>query len=298
MIDEWVPAIEETLAEDRETWHKQRHTATRIHERLRDEYGAAVSLSTVTRKVAQLKREFALEREMGFPRPDMASGRMPGGFRPGRRALAGFDGADASFRVGLPVFEHLPVPADARRERGAHVPGAREPVRAAGRRDPQVVYDNAAGVGRRRFDGIRLTRLFQAFRAHYGFEYAFCNPYSGHEKGAVEARVGAVRRKLFVPVPSVWSIEGFNRRLPDRCLELGAKEHYRKGGGETDLFAEDRKALLPLPARPFDVVTWKRAKTDKYGNVVLEGRHRYAAGLEHAGREMIVGLRALEGRDP
>lgn len=45
VIDEWLPMIEGMLAEDRETWRKQRHTATRIHERLRDEYGAGVSLS-------------------------------------------------------------------------------------------------------------------------------------------------------------------------------------------------------------------------------------------------------------
>ena len=51
VIDEWLPMIEGMLAEDRETWRKQRHTATRIHERLRDEYGADVSLSTVTRTV-------------------------------------------------------------------------------------------------------------------------------------------------------------------------------------------------------------------------------------------------------
>lgn len=51
VIDEWLPVIEGMLAEDRETWRKQRHTATRIHERLRDEYGAGVSLSTVTRTV-------------------------------------------------------------------------------------------------------------------------------------------------------------------------------------------------------------------------------------------------------
>lgn len=51
VLDEWIPVIEGMLAEDRETWRKQRHTATRIHERLRDEYGAGVSLSTVTRTV-------------------------------------------------------------------------------------------------------------------------------------------------------------------------------------------------------------------------------------------------------
>lgn len=68
---------------------------------------------------------------------------------------------------------------------------------------PRIVFDNAAGVGRRMFERVRLTRLFQSFQAHYGFEYVFCNAYAGHEKGGVESRVGAVRRKLFVPVPSV-----------------------------------------------------------------------------------------------
>lgn len=159
---------------------------------------------------------------------------------------------------------------------------------------PRIVFDNAAGVGRRMFERVRLTRLFQSFQAHYGFEYVFCNAYAGHEKGGVESRVGAVRRKLFVPVPSVWSMPAFNVRLLERCLALGDKDHYRKGGRETDLFAEDRKALLALPEARFDVVTWKRMKADKYGIVTVEGRHRYAAGPEHAGRELIVGLRAFE----
>lgn len=159
---------------------------------------------------------------------------------------------------------------------------------------PRIVFDNAAGVGRRMFERVRLTRLFQSFQAHYGFEYVFCNAYAGHEKGGVESRVGAVRRKLFVPVPSVWGMPAFNARLLERCLALGDKDHYRKGGRETDLFAEDRKALLALPETRFDVVTWKRMKADKYGIVTVEGRHRYAAGPEHAGRELIVGLRAFE----
>lgn len=159
---------------------------------------------------------------------------------------------------------------------------------------PRIVFDNAAGVGRRMFERVRLTRLFQSFQAHYGFEYVFCNAYAGHEKGGVESRVGAVRRKLFVPVPSVWSMPSFNIRLLERCLALGDKDHYRKGGRETDLFAEDRKALLALPEARFDVAAWKRMKADKYGIVTVEGRHRYAAGPEHAGRELIVGLRAFE----
>ena len=159
----------------------------------------------------------------------------------------------------------------------------------------RIVFDNAAGVGRGTGGGgVRWTRLFQAFQAHYGFDCSLCSPYAGHEKGAVEAKVGMVRRKLFVPRPSVWSLENFNSRLPDRCLELGGKPHHAKDEEEAVLFDEDRGALLPLPAKRFDVVTWKRMRTDKYGVVTLDGRHRYSTDGSHARRDVLVGLRALE----
>lgn len=54
VVDPYPPLIERWLAEDRGSWRKQRHTATRIWEWLRDEHGAEVSLSTVTRAVARL----------------------------------------------------------------------------------------------------------------------------------------------------------------------------------------------------------------------------------------------------
>ena len=145
------------------------------------------------------------------------------------------------------------------------------------------------------FERVRLTRLFQSFQAHYGFEYVFCNAYAG-----------ATRRAAWSPGSARCAAScscrcracGACRRSTPGCLNgalaLGDKDHYRKGGRETDLFAEDRKALLALPETRFDVVTWKRMKADKYGIVTVEGRHRYAAGPEHAGRELIVGLRAFE----
>lgn len=74
-----------------------------------------------------------------------------------------------------------------------------------------------------------------------------------------------VRRKLFVPRPSVWSLENFSAGLPDRCLELATKPHYRKDTEERGLFSEDRAAPLPLPGKRFDVVTWRHMKADRYG---------------------------------
>ena len=137
-----------------------------------------------------------------------------------------------------------------------HVPGVAQPVRVAGLH--LIVFDAAPkGYGERE---PRLTHLFQAFQAHYGFDCSFCNPYSGHEKGAVESKVGMVRRKLFVPRPSVWSLENFNAGLPDRCLELATKPHYRKDTEERGLFSEDRAALPAREAFFLVGTAWSRSR--------------------------------------
>lgn len=182
MLDEWTPVIEQWLAEDRVTWRKQRHTATRVWERLRDEHGVKVSLSTVTRKVAQLKREFAFERESGFL--DLV-------WHPGE-CQADFGEVDVRYRGSVTRMRHFVLdfpysniglsqlmPAE---NAECTCQALSDIFEWLGGVPVRIVYDNAAGVGRKRFDGIRLTRLFQAFQTHYGFEYSFCNPYSGHEK--------------------------------------------------------------------------------------------------------------------
>ena len=292
-IDPWVPLIEQWLAEDRESWSKQRHTATRIHERLVREHGADVSLSTVTRKVNELKGRFRLERERGFLDLSWHEGEAQADFgqtdvwwRGARRRMHYFV---LSFPYSNTAVACL-TPGENAECACAALRWLFERLGGVPRR---IVFDNAAGVGRKRKDGsVRYTGLFAGFRAHYGFASTLCNPYSGHEKGNVQSKVGAIRRALFVPVPKAYGYESFNADLFERCMAMADTPHYRKGERESRLFEHDRAALLPLPDSGFDPVTYKRMKADKYGAVTLEGRHRYFTGVEHAGLELIVGLRA------
>ena len=53
VIDPYRDAIEAMLDEDSRTWRKQRHTARRIHERLRDEHGADIGYTTVQKYVKE-----------------------------------------------------------------------------------------------------------------------------------------------------------------------------------------------------------------------------------------------------
>ena len=72
----------------------------------------------------------------------------------------------------------------------------------------------------------------------------FANPRSGHEKGAVENKVGTIRRNLFVPTPRIYDIKNYNARLLDECMRKADKSHYSKGESERSLFAEGRLRLV------------------------------------------------------
>ena len=183
--------------------------------------------------------------------------------------------------VTVYVLQRLLGPVLPGRELGMRLRRAEGGLRVLrGRADEaRVRQRRGRRLPRRRGDQHR--RHLRAHAAHYGFSFAFCNPRSGNEKGAVENAVGAVRRNVFVPMPRVDNLRAYNKRLLNACMGRADKGHYLKGEPERQLFEEDCASMLELLARPFRVAKVGSAKTDKYGDVCLEGRHRYPLGPEH-----------------
>ena len=148
VIDPYLPVIEQWLAEDRANWRKQRHTATRIWERLRDEHGAEVSLSTVTRAVARLRREFAAERDEAF---------MDLVWHPGE-AQADFGEVDVLLRGVVQRMHHFVLDFPYSNVGLVQLmPGENAECTCLALRNlfewlggvpERIVFDNAAGVGR------------------------------------------------------------------------------------------------------------------------------------------------------
>lgn len=56
-LDDYEHLVRQWLEDDKEVFRKQRHTITRIHQRLRDEYGLDVSYSLVCSLVHSVKTE-------------------------------------------------------------------------------------------------------------------------------------------------------------------------------------------------------------------------------------------------
>ena len=157
---------------------------------------------------------------------------------------------------------------------------------------PLLIFDNATGVGRRIGDAIHESELFSRFRAHYHFRVRFCNPYSGWEKGNVERKVDYNRANLFVPVPHFNEIEKYNQKLLARHEKKASELHYKKQIPIRELFEEDRKALLMLPPKRFDVCRYEWLKADGYGKVCMDGKPFYSTRPENANKQVLVGIRA------
>ena len=161
-----------------------------------------------------------------------------------------------------------------------------------------LIFDNATGVGRRIGDVIHEAELFSRFRAHYHFRVRFCNPYSGWEKGNVERKVDYNRANLFVPVPHFSDDVQYNHKLLLKHERKASELHYKKQVPICELFEEDRKALLMLPPKPFNVCRYEWLKADGYGKVCMDGKHFYSTRPENANQKTPDVLRTYMDAQP
>ena len=294
VLDPFVEWIDEVLRADKGVRVKQRHTAQRLFDRLVTEQGFTGSYSIVQRYV---KHWYEVDR----------LGEGAGGFNdlvwPAGTGQVDFGEADFDTEAGRVAKSFLVVSFPFSNRGLCQVfdgetaecvcQGLKDVFEAIVGVPPVLVFDNGAGVGRRVVDGVRETELFTRFRLHYGFDVRFCNPYAGHEKGNVENKVGFTRRNLFVPVVDLGGVrlEDYNRRLLADDADAH-RVHYEKDVPVGELFAQDQRALAPLPARGFEVVRWASYRVDGYGKITVDGVHVYSVAPEAAKTRVWVGFRA------
>ncbi|MGO9530804.1 MAG: IS21 family transposase [Syntrophobacteraceae bacterium] len=284
LIDTW-------LEEDQGRWHKQRHTAKRIHDRLKTESpGYDCAYNAVQRYVKDtLRAQRALRASQELV------------WHPGE-SQCDFGEADFRERGELVRKKYLTLSFPHSNNSLTQVfggetaecvcQGLKDIFDYLGGVTPIIVFDNATGVGRRVGEVIHEAKLFQRMRAHYGFSVRFCNPESGYEKGNVESKIGYTRRNLFVPEPEFDDIEAYNRQLLDLHAAKAEEAHYKKLLPIRQLFEADSAALMPLPRMVFDAVRYEYIKSDGYGKVRIDAKHHYSTCPEYAGQEVLVAIRA------
>ena len=297
VLDPFKSVIDGWLEDDRKRRRKQRHTAKRVYERLREEYGEegfSCSYRTVAAYVAERRRELyqeinaalPLEHRWGEAQADFGEADFieNGTLCHGAYLVVSFPKSNAGF---LQLFkgQNLECLLTGLIAIFAYIGGV----------PTKMWFDNASTmVSRILKNGERtLTDGFLRFQEHFGFEAVFCNPASGNEKGNVENKVGYHRRNLLVPIPELTSIETYNQELLGRCDADHRREHYRSEQTIESLFAHDRSALMELPRIVFDPCRCQTVRTDAYGKFTLHnGLHRYSTTPKFASQLVQIRISA------
>jgi transposase len=288
----YVTTIERWLTDDMDQPRKQRHTAVRIYNRLRTEYGFEGGESTVRRYVREARRRLGVTPMQVF---------IPLEPELGMEAEVDWGGCHA-----IVAGEYTKLKAFCMRSKGSGKPfvqcfpcerqqaffeGHIEAFGFYGGVFRTLVYDNLSSAVEKILKGTnrKLQGSFQKFQAYYNFEARFCNPDQGHEKGGVEGLVGYARRNFLVPIPRVETLEELNAHLLAECDAYG--DHRIAGRDKTvkESFEEEKEHLLSLPRIPFSNLDTASAKVDKYATVMVD-KNRYSVPTRYGGLRVRVVL--------
>jgi transposase len=249
-LDGFTEIIDQWLRDDLVQRAKQRHTAKRAFERLRDEHGFTGGYTIVKDYIREHRRR---GREMFVPLHH-PPGHAQADFGEANVFIGGVEQTAHFFAFDLPHSDASFVRAYPAATAEAWVDGHVHAFAFFGGVPQSVLYDNdRCLVARILRDGTRKrATLFSGFLSHYLIRDRYGRPGKGNDKGAVEGLVGWARRTFMVPLPRFASWEDFNVWLEAQCRKRQAE--ILRGHAETigARLARDLEAMVDLPAAPFD----------------------------------------------
>ena len=154
-----------------------------------------------------------------------------------------------------------------------------------------IVIDNLkAGVTKSHRYEPEINRTFEEFAAHYGTTIFPVRAGKPRDKAKVEKAVQEVERQLLAPLrhQRFSSIHEINVAMRPLLEGLNSRTMKDYGASRDELFQRsERAALKPLPALPFVLASWKRAKVALDYHVEVE-RHYYSVPYYHTKKEVWV----------
>jgi transposase len=256
-LDRVQAFIDRILEADRTAPRKQRHTARRIHDRLRREQpDAPIAASTVREYVRGWKRAQGLMgRAVCVPQTyDWGQEAQVDWYE----AVAILDGEDVTLQVfclrsmASGAAFHRAYP---RATQQAFLEAHEGAFAYFGGVFATLRYDNLTSAVRKILRGFRReeTTRFVAFRSHWQFDAQFCTPAEGHEKGGVEGEAGYFRRNHWVPLPHAADLDALNAQLLAGCHADEQRVLHGRTQSVGEAVTIERASLRALAAEPFDL---------------------------------------------
>lgn len=285
-LEPFLPIIEDILTTDRQVHKKQRHTAKRIFERLRDEHGYDGGETIVKNAVRAWKQE---NREVFLPLS-----------HPPGEAQVDFGFADvwldgvltkvALFVMTLPYSDAVFMQAFPRECTEAFLEGHKRAFDFFGGVPIRISYDNSK-IAVANITGSRertVTREFQRLKSHFLFDDHFCLVRRPNEKGHVERLLDFARRNFMVPVPRVESLNVLNELLAESCRTDLERTLRGKPASKRNLLEEERSRFFhPLPVQAFESHRIVMTRSNSLSMVRFD-KNDYSVPTQFAHREITV----------
>jgi transposase len=281
----WIGVIDAILEDDRQRPPKQRHTAKRIFDRLREEHHFTGGYTIVKDYV---RGEQMRSREMFVPLTH-APGEAQADFGEALVVIAGVEQKAHYLAMDLPHSDDCFVVAFPAETTEAFLEGHVQAFAYFGVVPTRILYDNTKIAVARILGGEerQRTRAFSELQSYYLFADKFGRPAKGNDKGKVEGIVGYSRRNFMVPIPRASSWEELNAQLAERCRMR--RERRLRGHTETigERFERDRAAMLPLPVAPYEACEKISARVSSL-SLVRYRTNDYSVPTEYGHRQVWV----------
>lgn len=247
--------IDGILEADQRAPRKQRHTAHRIWARLREEYPEQpIGEPTVRRYVGRRKRELGLGGRVAC---------VPQSYELGQEGQV--DWFEAVVKLGGEAIKLQFFAMRSMASGEAFHRAYRHSTQQALLEAHEYAFNYFGGVFRTlRYDNMtsvvkKILRGYQrvetermiAFRSHWGYQSAYCNPAKGNEKGGVEGELGWFRRNYLTPVPEAENLEVLNEQLIEMCIAARKRTIQGRSVSIFETSLQERAALLPLAEEGF-----------------------------------------------
>jgi transposase len=280
----YLGTIDNWLVNDKDNPKKQRHTGTRIYNRLKNEKGYQGASSTVLRYVRIARQKIGISARQVFIPLDPPVGQeaevdwgkctaILGGIKTVLKFFCMRSKFSGKHFVRCYPCERQQALFDAHIQAFSYFGGI----------FPVLIYDNLTTAVQKVFLGKDriLQKEFKKFRAYYNFTPRFCTPGEGHEKGGVEGLVGYSRRNYMVPVPNAENLEGLNRMLLQECHAYGDHCISGKASSVNEMYEQEKHHLLGPPDIEFSNTQTANGKSDKYSTVIID-KNRYSVPTQYA----------------
>jgi transposase len=283
-IGPFLDRISDILESDKDLPKKQRHTAKRIYERIKEE-GYQGGYTQVTEAVREIKQQ---SREVFMPlihRPGEAQ--VDFGFALVK--VAGLLRQVLFFVMALPYSDAFFVAAFERECTETYWEGHIRAFDFFGGVPRRITYDNSKVLVSKIIGphDRQLTNAFLQLKSHYLFDHHFCRVRRPNEKGVVEGVVKYARLNFFVPVPQVRDLEELNEKLAGMCQKDLKRRLRGKDMPKSELLIDDQSAFASLPPAPLDACR-KQSTTASSLSLVRFDCNDYSVPVRHAHHPIVA----------